>query len=44
MVRAKADVLLPVPVLDEPFNLALIGTKGKWYDHEVIVSNPEKLG
>ena len=35
---------VPVPVLDEPFNLALIGTKGKWYDHEVIVSNPEKLG
>ena len=34
---------VPVPVLDEPFNLALIGTKGKWYDHEVIVSNPEKL-
>ena len=32
-----------VPALDEPFNLALIGTKGKWYDHEVIVSNPEKL-
>ena len=34
---------VPVPTLDEPFNLALIGTKGKWYDHEVIVSNPEKL-
>lgn len=34
---------VPVPALDEPFNLALIGTKGKWYDHEVIVSNPEKL-
>ena len=34
---------VPVPVLDETFNLALIGTKGKWYDHEVIVSNPEKL-
>lgn len=34
---------VPVPVLDKPFNLALIGTKGKWYDHEVIVSNPEKL-
>ena len=34
---------VPVPALDEPFNLALIGTKGTWYDHEVIVSNPEKL-
>ena len=34
---------VPVPALDEPFNLALIGTKGKWYDHEVTVSNPEKL-
>lgn len=34
---------VPVPALDEPFNLALIGTKGKWYDHKVIVSNPEKL-
>lgn len=34
---------VPVPALDEPFNLALIGTKGKWYDHEVIVSNPGKL-
>lgn len=34
---------VPVPVLDEPFNLALVGTKGTWYDHEVTVSNPEKL-
>ena len=34
---------VPVPTLDEPFDLALIGTKGKWYDHEVIVSNPEKI-
>ncbi len=34
---------VPVPALDEPFQLALIGTKRKWYDHEVIVSNPEKL-
>ncbi len=29
---------IPVPVLDEPFDLALIGTKGKWYDHKVTVS------
>lgn len=32
---------LPVPVLDEEFDCALVGTKGKWYDHKVIVSNPE---
>ena len=32
---------IPVPALDEDFDLALIGTKGKWYDHKVIVSNPE---
>ena len=32
---------VPVPVLDEEFDLALIGTKGKWYDHKVIVSSPE---
>ncbi|MBO5208266.1 MAG: iron transporter [Lachnospiraceae bacterium] len=34
---------IPVPVLDEEFDVALIGTKGKWYDHKVIVSNPEPL-
>lgn len=34
---------IPVPALDEEFDLALIGTKGKWYDHKVIVSNPEPL-
>lgn len=31
---------VPVPVLDEEFDLALIGTKEKWYDHKVKVSNP----
>ena len=31
---------IPIPVLDEEFDLALIGTKGKWYDHKVVVSNP----
>lgn len=31
---------VPVPQLDEPFELALIGAKGKWYDHMVTVSNP----
>ena len=33
---------VPVPAVDEDFDLALIGTKGKWYDHKVSVSNPEK--
>ena len=33
---------IPVPALDEEFPVALIGTKGKWYDHEVKVSNPVK--
>lgn len=32
---------VPVPALDEEFDLALLGTKGTWYDHKVIVSNPE---
>ena len=31
---------VPVPELDTEFDLALIGTKGKWYDHKVSVSNP----
>ena len=31
---------VPVPAIDEEFDLALIGTKGKWYDHKVKVSNP----
>jgi cobalamin biosynthesis Co2+ chelatase CbiK len=31
---------VPVPYLNEEFDLALIGTKGKWYDHKVKVSNP----
>ena len=34
---------VPVPALDEEFDLALIGTKGTWYDHKVSVSNPEKI-
>ena len=32
---------VPVPALDEEFDLALIGEKGTWYDHKVKVSNPE---
>ncbi len=34
---------VPVPALDEEFDLALIGTKGKWYDHKVKVSNPQPV-
>lgn len=34
---------VPVPVLEEEFDLALVGTKGTWYDHKVKVSNPEPL-
>ena len=33
---------VPVPALDEEFDLALLGTKGKWYDHKVSVTDPEK--
>lgn len=32
---------IPVPALDEEFDVALIGTKETWYDHKVSVSNPE---
>lgn len=32
---------IPVPSLDQEFDVALIGTKGTWYDHKVSVSNPE---
>ena len=32
---------VPVPALDEDFNVAIIGTHGNWYDHIVSVSNPE---
>ena len=32
---------VPVPALDQDFDLALIGTKGKWYDHVVSVTDPE---
>ena len=33
---------IPVPGVDEEFDLALLGTKGTWYDHVVSISNPEK--
>ena len=35
---------IPVPVLDQEFDVALIGKKGKWYDHKVSVSNPVPQG
>jgi cobalamin biosynthesis Co2+ chelatase CbiK len=31
---------VPVPSIGKEFDLALIGTKGKWYDHKVSVSDP----
>ena len=31
---------IPVPAIGEEFDCALIGTKGKWYDHKVMVSDP----
>ena len=34
---------IPVPVIGEEFDLALIGTKQKWYDHKVVVSDLKPL-
>lgn len=34
---------IPVPALDEEFSVAIIGTKGVWYDHTVSVSNPVRI-
>jgi hypothetical protein len=31
---------IPVPAVGEKFAVALVGTKGTWYDHAVSVSNP----
>ena len=31
---------VPVPALDEEFDVALLGSKGTWYDHKVVVSDP----
>ena len=33
---------IPVPYLDEEFDVALVGTKGKWYDHKVVVSDVQE--
>lgn len=35
--------VIPISVINEKFDLALIGTKGVWYDHKVSVDNPEKV-
>lgn len=34
---------VPVYVMDEEFDLALIGKKEIWYDHKVSISNPELI-
>ena len=31
---------IPVPALDQEFEVAILGSKGNWYDHKVTVSNP----
>ena len=31
---------VPVPVIGEEFDLAIVGTKGTWYDHKVMVEDP----
>lgn len=31
---------IPVPALNQEFDVAILGTKGKWYDHKVSVSDP----
>lgn len=35
--------LIPVPYLDEEFDVALVGKKSTWYDHKVSVSDPQPL-
>ena len=34
---------IPVPAIGEEFDVALIGKKGKWYDHKVMVSDPQPV-
>ena len=33
---------IPVPAIGEEFDVALLGEKGKWYDHKVSVKDPVK--
>lgn len=35
--------LIPVPYLDEEFDVALVGKKSTWYDHKVSVSDPQPM-
>ena len=35
---------VPVPAIDQEFDVALVGTKGTWYDHKVKVVSPEPIG
>lgn len=35
---------IPVSQLDTEFDLAILGTKGTWYDHKVSVASPEADG
>ena len=35
---------IPVPALNEEFNVAIYGKKGTWYTHKVSVLNPVKKG
>lgn len=34
---------IPVSVIGEDFDLAIVGKKGTWYDHKVSVQNPEPV-
>ena len=31
---------IPVPGIGEEFDVAILGEKGKWYDHKVSVTDP----
>ena len=33
---------IPVPAIGEEFDVAILGEKGKWYDHKVSVKDPVK--
>ncbi len=32
---------IPIAKLDEEFDCAILGAKGSWYDHKVVVSDPQ---
>ena len=34
---------IPVPALEQEFDVAILGEKGTWYDHKVSVTNPEAM-